>query len=284
MCAQADAFHGEVLDALGMLTGETIVLMWSDHGEQVRGVAPIGSEGQYQCCLGRSSHPLSHPQAFEARQVLKDTFREPSSRVPLIFAGPGIAVGREVQSPVSLIDVWPTLANLTGIAPPPNARGFSLVPQMCASAGPDGCGRGDHPGAVVGEFFAENSDTGAFMLRVGDWKYIAYGHSFPWFAHYKPQLFNVTNDPLENTDLAASNPAVVAELDAQLVALLGESYEAIDATVMANDQLIWRKYIAANKTDAAVRKILASTYKGFNDSDWAKVQTWLAATPLPLSQ
>jgi arylsulfatase K len=250
MCAQADAFHGEVLEALGEHANNTIVVFWSDHGEM----------------------------AFEAAQVAKDSFREPSARVPLIFSGPGVAQGVELSSPVSLIDLWPTLSELTGVAPPPGARGYSLLPQMRAGAAPS---LGDHPGVATGMFFAENSDTGAFMLRAGDFKLIQYGKSFPWFAGYTTQLFNVTEDPLETNDLASTHGALVASLEATLSAALGLDIAQVDAQVMRNDQFIWRNYMTANKTEARVRALLNETYKGFNDSDWQQVQLWNRSIPAP---
>jgi len=247
MCAQADAFHGAVLDALAAsgLGGDTLVVYWSDHGEL----------------------------AFEARQVLKDSLREPSARVPLVFAGPGVAAGRVVAAPASLLDLWPTLADLAGVRAPKAARGHSLAGAVAPTYAPRAAD------FVVGEFFGENSDTGAFTVRRGDWKLIVFGHSFPWFAHYAPQLFNVSADPLETEDLAARRADVVAELDALLVAALGRPYEAIDRDVMANDQLIWRNYLTANKTAAEVRAMMAATYKGFDDGDWAKVVAWNATAP-----
>jgi hypothetical protein len=133
----------------------------------------------------------------------------------------------------------------------------------------------------VGEFFAENSDTGSFFLRQGDFKYIAFGHSFPWFhpAAYIPQLFNVTADPNEETNLAPVMPALAASMDAALVAALGRSYEDIDAEVMRNDLLIFQEYLTANMTLAQVRKMLADTYKNFDEDDWNKIQLWNASTP-----
>ena len=248
MCAQADAFHGAMMDALGPLANNTIILYWSDHGEM----------------------------AFEANQVLKDTFREPSARVPLIWAGPGIAAGRTIASPVSLLDIWPTFSELLGLAPPPGARGFSLAPQMAAAAPPS---RGDHPGLATGMFFAENSDTGAFMLRSGDLKLLRYGHSFPWFAGYASQLFNVSSDPLETEDLAPAHPALVAQLEAALGAALGVDVDAVDAAVMRNDQFIYREYLMAGKSPAQQRELLQGTYKGFDDADWQKVVLWNATEP-----
>jgi arylsulfatase A-like enzyme len=145
--------------------------------------------------------------AFDMRQVYKNSWREPSARVPLIVAGPGVPAGARVATPVSLIDLWPTLADLAGVASAPGARGRSLAPLM----------RGDAAAAaaaasvpVIGEYFAENSNTGAFMVRLGDLKLIAFGTAFPWFAGYAPQLFNVTEDPHEAHDIAAQRPDLVA--------------------------------------------------------------------------
>jgi arylsulfatase A-like enzyme len=238
--------------------------------------------------------------AFEARQVLKDSLREPSARVPLIFAGPGVAAGRVVTAPASLLDLWPTLADLVGIRAPTHARGLSLAGALAPAYAPSAQDYG------VGEFFGENSETGAFTIRQGDWKvsasceraaairaalhradplhplakqYIAFGHSFPWFSHYIPQLFNVSADPLETTNEAARFPAVAAALDALLIQALGQPYEDIDRDVMANDQLIWSNYLTRNKTDADVREMMAATYKGFDETDWARVQTWISTAP-----
>ena len=155
--------------------------------------------------------------------------------------------------------------------------GLSLAPAMRADALPPAGGSR----AVVGEFFAENSDTGSFFLRQGDFKYIAFGHSFPWFhpAAYTPQLFNLTADPNEETNLAPAMPALAASMDAALVAALGRSYEDIDAEVMRNDLLIFQEYLTANMTLAQVRKMFTDTYKGFDEDDWNRIQLWNASTP-----
>lgn len=247
MCAQADAFHGAVLAALNAsgLGDDTLIVYWSDHGEM----------------------------AFEARQVLKDSFREPSSRVPLIFSGPGVAANREITAPASLLDLWPTLADLTGIRAPKDPRGFSLAGAMAATPVPRA------QDYIVGEFFAENSDTGSFFIRQGDFKYIAFGRSFPWFSAYTPQLFNLTEDPLETTNVALAFPQVAAALDALLNSALGTPYAEIDALVMANDQLIFRNYLTAGLSVDAQKRLLNGTFKGFDESDWQRIVAWNATSP-----
>ena len=53
---------------------------------------------------------------------------ENATRVPLIFSGPGIQKGVRSNSPVELIDIYPTLMNLTKIETPSHVIGKSLVP------------------------------------------------------------------------------------------------------------------------------------------------------------
>ncbi len=79
----------------------TIVVLWSDHGFH----------------LG------------EKEMTSKNTLWERSTRVPLIFAGPGITHGA-CDQPAELLDIYPTLAALAGLPQPAEVEGISLVPQM----------------------------------------------------------------------------------------------------------------------------------------------------------
>lgn len=221
--------------------------------------------------------------AWEYRQVYKDSLRDPSSRVPLIFSGPGISAGGVYSSPASLVDVWPTLSDLTGIPSPPKARGHSLAPYMAEASSPLASLPRAHPGWVVGSYFAENSNTGSFMVRQGDVKLIVYGHTFPWFADYPPQLFNLTADPLEFVNLAPSSPAMVAALEAILTSELGD-YEALDALAKANDLFMFRQYVLANHTIAEVQSMFDATFAGFNETYWGKVLQWNATNPVPVAR
>jgi arylsulfatase A-like enzyme len=248
MCAQADAIHGALLDTLSALglDNSTLVVFWSDHGEM----------------------------AWDARQTIKDSFREGSARVPLIFAGPGVAQGRVIEAPASLLDLWPTLADAAGVRAPADPAGHSLAPALAPGAQP----RARAADFVTGQFFAENSDTGCFFVRQGDFKYVRFGQSFPWFKHYAPLLFNITEDPLEQRNVLAAFPAQAAALDALLVSALGD-VDAIDASVMRNDQRVFREYLTANMSAAEVRRLMVGTYQGFDDADWARVLLWNATEP-----
>jgi choline-sulfatase len=95
---------GRLLDALQASPwGEnTLVVLWSDHGFH------LGEKGV----------------------TGKNTLWEPSTRVPLILAGPGVASGARCLQPVELLDLYPTLAERCHLEAPDNLEGHSLVPQL----------------------------------------------------------------------------------------------------------------------------------------------------------
>lgn len=105
MCDLIDDQVGEMLDALER-TGQlenTIVIFMSDHGEM------LGDHGIY----------LKGPY-----------FYEPAIRVPLIFAGPGVAEGRSVADPIELCGIAPTLLEIAGVSPYAGMQGQSLLPNL----------------------------------------------------------------------------------------------------------------------------------------------------------
>ena len=104
MCAEADAMIGELLSTLEEtgLADTTTVILSGDHGEL----------------------------ALEHQQYYKMSHFEGSVRVPLIIAGPDIKAGQAIETPVSLIDVAPTICEIGGLPPRPNFSGQSLMPVL----------------------------------------------------------------------------------------------------------------------------------------------------------
>ena len=89
----------------------------------------------------------------------KMVMHEASVGVPLIVKGPGVPAGVEVQAPVSLVDLHPTILEAAGLPADDERPGCSLLGAMPA----------DRP--VLSEFHDGGAPTGYFMLRRENWKY-----------------------------------------------------------------------------------------------------------------
>ena len=67
----------------------------------------------------------------EKENIEKFTLYDKSTRVPLVISVPGMAnAGAICEQPVSLMDLYPTLVDLTGFEKPAHLDGRSLVPQL----------------------------------------------------------------------------------------------------------------------------------------------------------
>jgi choline-sulfatase len=105
-----DSQVGRVLDALDRSgqAGRTIVVLTSDHGFH----------------LG------------EKEITGKNTLWERSTRVPLVISGPRVRSGQTCRQPAELLDLYPTLLEMAGIAGDPTLEGHSMVPQLRDEASP----------------------------------------------------------------------------------------------------------------------------------------------------
>ena len=123
--------------------------------------------------------------------------------VPLLFLGEGLTPAR-VATPVSLIDVLPTVAEAVGAPIPPGAEGTSLWPLL----------RGD-PGPLPDRaLWAESTLYGPPLAAIVRWPYkLVIGGT-------APLLFDLEKDPAERRDLAAAEPERAAALEAELRAQL----------------------------------------------------------------
>ncbi|MDC0136061.1 choline-sulfatase [Sulfitobacter sp.] len=151
---------GEILQTLEDTRQEAIIVFVSDHGDM------LGERGLW----------------------FNMSFFEGSSRVPMMICAPQMEAGLQT-TPVSNIDVCPTLCDLAGVSMEEVAEwttGQSLVPM----------GQGvERTEPVAMEYAAEGSYSPLVSLRYGKWKYNR-------CALDADQLFDLEADPHELTNLA----------------------------------------------------------------------------------
>ena len=240
MIAALDEMVGRVLqvvDDIG-LADSTYVIFSSDHGEM----------------------------AGEQNQVLKRSMFEASSHVPLIIRGPGVQEGREVDDPVSLLDLYPTLMDMADIdyadfAERPGYAelldGESLLPQL-----EGGSRRQDW---VMSEYHGDRVCTGTFMLRQGDWKLIRH-------MGFDSELYNLAEDPGEATDRSSSNPEKVRELTAVLDAHF--DCTGIDQRAKTYDREEFLKWSERARANGTYESTMAHVYSGFDRQCIEDMQPW----------
>lgn len=177
---------------------------WLDHniGRIVGALRDAGLEAATQLV-----YTSDHGDNLGARGVWgKSTLYEESVKVPMLIAGPGIAPS-VCETPVDLLDLFPTILQGAGLDPTPEMRGRpgrALQDVAIAAAEPE------RP--ILSEYHAAGSNTGGFMLRKGRWKYHHY-------VGFRPELFDLQDDPEELVDLAqsASHAEVLASMHATLL-------------------------------------------------------------------
>jgi len=177
----ADAMVGRLLDALdqGPLAQNTIVVLWSDHG-----------------------YHLGHKEHWEKFALWNQT-----TQVPIIFAAPGIAQGKRTPRPASLLDIYPTLVDLTGGKITRQLNGKSLVPWL------------KNPRAKFRTPVITTHGPGNHAIQSEHWRYIRY-------ANGSEELYDHRTDPNEFTNLAGK--ADFAGIIQQHAASLPKTETALD--------------------------------------------------------
>jgi arylsulfatase A-like enzyme len=148
----------------------------------------------------------------------KGTLYEGGVRVPAVIVWKGrLESNREVDQPLHIVDLYPTLLNLAGVSlrQPKAIDGRDAWPTI-AEGKPS-----PH------EFILHNVTPFGGALRMGDWKLIRNGHVTANTTS-KPkrqtwELFNIADDPSEKNDVKKDHPGVFAKLKARLAELADAS-------------------------------------------------------------
>jgi arylsulfatase A-like enzyme len=187
---------GRVFEELGDEIDNTLVILTADHGEML---------GDYGC--------------YGKRCML-----DSAVRIPMLVRWPkNFAAGATCETPVSLLDIWPTLMEAAGIDDAP-APGSALQ----GIAGGEQADRG-----VMSQFQQKN--LGLYMLAKRDWKYIYSA------ADKKEILMDVSGDALvKDGQNVAGDPQVADVLSSMRAELIGRLEADGYADAVENGQ--WKEY------------------------------------------
>jgi arylsulfatase A-like enzyme len=179
--AYADHEVGRLLaavDELG-LAERTLIVVTADHGEAF----------------------------FEHDQPLHATLHEEVARIPLIVRAPGGAAGKQAGGLVALIDLLPTVLELTGVpaAGPIQGRSFARVVM-------------DWPATVSGSVLATTPSAAAVSLRQDSFSYIERTPRAQSFGLAAAVLYEHSSDRGEAANLADVDAARVEALGRELAA------------------------------------------------------------------
>jgi arylsulfatase A-like enzyme len=194
MISRLDDYVGRLMELLETekVAANTIVFFCSDNGS----ATPIWNDGGFF----NSSGPL---------RGHKTTFYEGGIRTPMIVHWKGRIKPGVSSFPWMFQDVLPTLAELARATPPKDIDGISIVPTLL------GTGKQARHDYLYWELprhypvsgnFAEETPRQA--VRQGKWKAVRPEANGPL------ELYDLSNDPGEHSNVAARNPAVVAQMEA----------------------------------------------------------------------
>jgi len=196
MVAAVDDSVGQVLESLKRLklAENTVVLFFSDNG----GLATLPNRPGPNCNL-----PLRSGKGW---------LYEGGVREPFIVRAPGVTVpGSACDVPVVSMDIFPTILQLCGLPLRPqwHKDGASLLPLLKGAGSVSAADREawiNRPLYWHYPHYHGSGWTPGASVRQGDWKLIEFYH------HDAVELYNLRDDPGEQSDLSQQNPAKRDEL------------------------------------------------------------------------
>ncbi len=219
-----DAQLGKLLDEyenLG-LDKNTIIVLWGDHGYHL------------------GDHTL----------WCKHSNFEQATRIPFMFAGPGIEKNIKIDHPVELLDLFPTVFELAGVPQSPQEEGISLVPLM----------DNDKKTTVskdyaISQYHRRNTIEG-YSIRTDKYRYTEWhDNKYRSYNPYKEknimatELYDYSSDPLESKNLI-DDPAyssIKQKMKAKLKKHLTDKYYFYKSKGIGDSEPVLHSKIGKNK-------------------------------------
>jgi arylsulfatase len=188
--AYLDHEIGRLFDKLATLgrVEETIVVLFGDHGEN----------------MTEHDHWFDHAGLYDS-----------VVHVPLIIWAPGRVPQVEVDAMVALVDVFPTIVELTGLPSGGDIAGRSMLPVI----------KGLTQTHRVEVPLSECTWQAKRGVRTANWKFIRCYHPGV-FPRAEDELYNLLEDPDEQNNVTSEYPEVTRTLSTRLEAWLAEQLRA----------------------------------------------------------
>lgn len=193
-----DAQIGKLLDELEKrnILDDTVIVLWGDHGFH----------------LGDHTEWCKHSNFEQA------------TRIPYMFAGPGVAENQKSHHPVNLVDLFPTVFELANVTQSPQTDGKSLVPLL-----------DNDPSTTVAMDYAYHQYARGkrmgYSVRTDKYRYTEWhDNEYRSYKAYNEEnivgreFYDYENDPLETKNWVDDSKykAIVADLKAKLKSHLAQ--------------------------------------------------------------
>ncbi len=210
---ELDASVGRILETLDRkgLAKDTLVIFTSDNGGVI---VPPAQASEPEGRAAKAGLAICGPWRGRKHSIYQGGFR-----VPFMARWPGrIPAGAISDETISLTDLLATTAALVGEPLPPKAiaaeDSYNVLPALL----------GKKPARPIRDALVVHSADGNFAIRQGPWKWIegkAHPDTTPGALklrapEFRPQLYNLVEDPAEKIDVLAKYPEVAQRLEALL--------------------------------------------------------------------
>ena len=261
---ELDLSVGRILDALDRLklTDNTLVIFTSDNG----GVLISDGGARPEAKAYEAGMRVSGPWRGRKHSIYEGGFR-----VPYLARWPGkIPAGTVCDETINLVDTLATTAAILGDKLPAASVGAEDSHNVLPALFGEMTTKPLRSGMIV------HSADGVFAIRQGPWKWIEGVSSKPQppkarAIEFKPQLYNLKDDPAETTDVAAKNPEVVKRLSALLDRYRDGGYSREMPPVVA------KPATAVALPPPATTVVLTNALDQVPDAPWVRVRgEWVA--------